>query len=148
MHLSALPSAYGIGTLGYEAYRFVDFLKYSGQKYWQLLPLVPLGEGNSPYKSSSCYAGEILYIDLDLLVLADLLKPEEIPEDPFKDGERINFEKLKSELEIQKHMEVLGITREQAEQLWLEDNTDFEDEEMKGMREKAKQNRRYENKNI
>ena len=51
---------------------------------------------------------------------------------------------LEKELEIQKHMEVLGITREQAEQLWLEDNTDFEDEEMKGMREKAKQNRRYE----
>ena len=51
---------------------------------------------------------------------------------------------LEKEKEIKKHMEVLGITREQAEQLWLEDNTDFEDEEMKGMREKAKQNRRYE----
>ena len=95
MHLSSLPSPYGIGTLGYEAYRFVDFLKDSGQKYWQMLPLVPLGEGNSPYKSSSCYAGEILYLDLDLLVNADLLTPDEIPCDPFKDGERINFEKVK-----------------------------------------------------
>ena len=95
MHLSALPSPYGIGTLGYEAYRFVDFLKASNQKYWQLLPLVPLGEGNSPYKSSSCYAGEILYLDLDLLVLADLLKPEELPKDPFIDSERINFDKVR-----------------------------------------------------
>ena len=95
MHLSALPSRYGIGTLGYEAYRFVDFLKSSGQKYWQFLPLVPLGEGNSPYKSSSCYAGEILYLDLDLLVLADLLKSDEIPEDPFIDGERVDFKAVK-----------------------------------------------------
>ena len=51
---------------------------------------------------------------------------------------------LEKELEIQKHIEHLGITREQAEQLWLEDNTDFENEEMKGMRERAKQDRRYE----
>ena len=51
---------------------------------------------------------------------------------------------LEKELEIQKHIEHLGITREQAEQLWLEDNADFENEEMKGMRERAKQDRRYE----
>lgn len=65
--LSSLPSKYGIGSLGEEAYRFADFLKQAGQTYWQLLPLCPLGRGNSPYSSFSTFAGEILYIDLDFL---------------------------------------------------------------------------------
>jgi len=76
--ISSLPSNYGIGTLGIESYRFIDFLVTTKQKYWQLLPLVPLGEGNSPYKSPSCYAGEILYIDLDFLITEGLLSPSDI----------------------------------------------------------------------
>ena len=79
MHISSLPSNYGIGSLGIEAYNFLDFLKESNQKYWQILPLVPLGEGNSPYKSASCFAGEILYIDIDFLVRDGLLKKSDIP---------------------------------------------------------------------
>lgn len=81
LHISSLPSKYGIGTFGDEAYRFVDFLKESGQRYWQILPLVPLGEGNSPYKSTCCFAGEPLYIDLELLVRDGLLEAAELPED-------------------------------------------------------------------
>ncbi len=78
LHISSLPSKHGIGTFGAEACRFADFLSETGQKYWQILPLVPLGDGNSPYKSSSCFAGEILYIDLDLLVDDGLLEAQEI----------------------------------------------------------------------
>lgn len=83
LHISSLPSAYGIGSLGAAAYEFVDFLAKSGGKYWQILPLVPLGEGNSPYKSSSCFAGEPLLIDLDLLVKDGLLENDELPEEDF-----------------------------------------------------------------
>ena len=63
--VSSLPSDYGIGTFGEQAFKFIDFLKNSRQRFWQILPLNPLGEGNSPYKSISCFAGEMLYIDLD-----------------------------------------------------------------------------------
>ncbi len=88
--VSSLPSKYGIGTFGIESYKFIDFLAETGQKYWQMLPLVPLGDENSPYKSSSCYAGEILYIDLPFLVRDGLLKPCDLPED-FCDGEKVDF---------------------------------------------------------
>ena len=76
--LSSLPSNYGIGTLGIEAYNFIDLLKETGQNYWQMLPLCPVGRGNSPYASISCFAGEILYIDLDMLTDDGLLKTSEI----------------------------------------------------------------------
>ncbi len=78
LHISSLPGAYGIGSLGREAYRFVDFLKSSRQTYWQLLPLCPVGRGNSPYSSVSSFAGELLLIDLEQLVNLGLLKPEDI----------------------------------------------------------------------
>lgn len=77
--VSSLQSKHGIGSFGIEAYRFVDFLRDSKQRFWQILPLNSLGEGNSPYKSISAYAGEILYIDLDILVHDGLLKPCDIP---------------------------------------------------------------------
>ena len=83
MHISSLPSRHGIGDLGSEAYRFVDFLKSSRQTYWQLLPLCPVGKGNSPYSSVSAFAGEILFIDLNSLVSDGLLSPDEIPEAEF-----------------------------------------------------------------
>ena len=69
MHISSLPSKYGIGTFGREAYRFVDFLEKAGQKYWQVLPMGPTDYGNSPYQSSSVFAGNPFFIDLDFLVL-------------------------------------------------------------------------------
>lgn len=81
--LSSLASKYGIGSLGEEAYIFANFLKKSGQTYWQFLPLCPIGKGNSPYSSLSTFAGEILYIDLDFLVREGLLKETEIPKTSF-----------------------------------------------------------------
>lgn len=95
LHISSLPSKYGIGTLGLEAYKFIDFLCEAGQGYWQILPIVPIGEGNSPYKSSSCFAGEILFIDLEFLVRDGLLKADELPEESF--SERVDYKKLKNE---------------------------------------------------
>ncbi len=78
MHLTSLPSPYGIGTMGKAAYDFVDFLSRADQSYWQILPLTPTGYGNSPYQSCSSYAGNPYLIDLDLLVKEKLLKKEEI----------------------------------------------------------------------
>ena len=57
MPVFALPGAYGIGTLGKEAYDFVDFLAASGQTYWQVLPIGPTGYGDSPDQSFSTFAG-------------------------------------------------------------------------------------------
>ena len=78
MHISSLPSPYGIGTLGKEAYRFVDFLERAGQKNWQILPLSPTGYGDSPYQSCSAFAGNHYFIDLDRLVEREYITQEEI----------------------------------------------------------------------
>jgi len=68
LHISSLPSPYGIGTFGKEAYRFVDFLHEAGQLYWQILPLGITGYGDSPYQSPSAFAGNHYFIDLEVLV--------------------------------------------------------------------------------
>ena len=73
LHISSLPSPYGIGTLGREAYAFADFLRAAGQRYWQLLPLGPTSYGDSPYQSFSTFAGNPYLIDLDLLAEDGLL---------------------------------------------------------------------------
>lgn len=80
MHISSLPSPYGIGTLGKEAYRFADFLHSAGQHYWQLLPIGPTSYGDSPYQSFSTFAGNPYFIDPDLLVEDGLLLQAELDE--------------------------------------------------------------------
>lgn len=77
MHISSLPGPYGIGTMGKQAFAFVDFLKKAGQTRWQILPLNPTGYGDSPYQSSSTFAGNHYLIDLDLLIEEGLLKKSE-----------------------------------------------------------------------
>lgn len=77
LHISSLPSKYGIGTFGKEAYEFVDFLKDSGQCFWQILPIGPTSYGDSPYQSTSTYAGNPYFIDFDLLAEDGLLKIHE-----------------------------------------------------------------------
>lgn len=78
MPISALPSRYGIGTLGKKAYEFADFLKRAGQRYWQLLPLGPTSYGDSPYQSFSSFAGNPYFIDLEELVEDKLLRKSEL----------------------------------------------------------------------
>ena len=68
LHITSLPGSEGVGTLGEEAYRFVDFLAETKQKIWQILPLGPVGYGHSPYQCYSAFAGNALLIDLKRLV--------------------------------------------------------------------------------
>lgn len=77
MHISSLPSPYGIGTMGEEAYRYVDFLKNAGQSYWQILPINQTSYGDSPYQSFSAFAGNPYFIDLDMLCEEGYLTKEE-----------------------------------------------------------------------
>ncbi len=91
----SLPSPYGIGTLGKEAYSFVDFLSKAGQRYWQLLPIGPTGFGDSPYQSFSAYAGNPYFIDLDMLCEDGLLKEEEYKNiEWYKSTNKIDYERL------------------------------------------------------
>lgn len=77
MHLSSLPSPWGIGTMGEQAREFIDFLARAGQRYWQLLPVGPTSYGDSPYQSFSTFAGNPYFIDLDDLKEDGLLREEE-----------------------------------------------------------------------
>lgn len=77
--LFSLPGSYGIGQMGQSAYRFIDYLSNSGFSHWQILPLHPIDSENSPYSSSSAFAGYPYYIDLNALVDDGLLMHEELP---------------------------------------------------------------------
>ena len=79
MHISSLPGPYYCGDLGKAAYRFADFLSDSGQSWWQMLPVNPVGLGNSPYSTICSFAGEPLYIELE-----GLAPPRPLPHDLFK----------------------------------------------------------------
>ncbi len=78
MPVSALPSPYGIGTLGKAAYDYIDFLVTAGQSWWQMLPVGPTSYGDSPYQSFSTFAGNPYFIDLDMLIEDGLLKKAEV----------------------------------------------------------------------
>ncbi|MFU8848550.1 MAG: 4-alpha-glucanotransferase [Opitutales bacterium] len=78
LHVSSLPSATGIGNLGAEAYRFVDFLNGAGMKIWQICPLGPTGYGDSPYQCFSAFAGNPYFIDLEPLIQAGLLTEADV----------------------------------------------------------------------
>lgn len=78
LHPTSLPTPYGIGDLGESAYRFVDFLANSDQQVWQILPLGPIGAGNSPYSAYSALAGNPLLISLDILYGDSLLTEEDL----------------------------------------------------------------------
>lgn len=77
LHITSLPSPYGIGTFGKAAEEFADWLKAAGQSVWQVLPLGPTGFGDSPYQAFSTFAGNPLLIDLDDLVENGLLTKAE-----------------------------------------------------------------------
>jgi 4-alpha-glucanotransferase len=68
LHPTSLPGPFGIGDLGPEAYKFIDFLAAAGQSLWQVLPLGPTGYGDSPYASYSAFAGNTLLVSPESLV--------------------------------------------------------------------------------
>ncbi len=95
MPIFSLASKGGIGTLGSEAYRFVDFLKAAKQSYWQILPLSPTGHGDSPYQSDSAYAGNPYFIDPEILINEGLLTQKEFKGFDFGDNaNKVDYEKI------------------------------------------------------
>ncbi len=98
MHITSLPNKQGIGTFGKESYDFIDFLKKSGQSYWQLLPIGPTGYGDSPYQSLSTFAGNILLIDLEVLKNKKLLTDADFKGRKFgRNDEVIDFTNVNKE---------------------------------------------------
>ncbi len=93
LHITSLPSPFGIGDLGPWAYRFVDFLAQARQSYWQILPLSPTSVacGNSPYSSPSAFAGNPLLISPDLLVQAGWLDEKDLGEPPSVPAGRVDY---------------------------------------------------------
>ncbi len=94
LHPTSLPSNYGIGDLGANVYRFVDFLHQARQTYWQILPLGPTGFGDSPYQCFSAFAGNANLIAPELLVDAGFLSWDEINRKPDFPAGRVDFGKL------------------------------------------------------
>lgn len=104
LHPTSLPGKYGIGTIGENAYHFVDFLVECGQKLWQVFPLGPTGYGDSPYQSFSTFAGNPLLIDLEFLKNDGLLSQSDLDEIPIFDKNNVDFGKL-----IQVKFELLAL---------------------------------------
>jgi 4-alpha-glucanotransferase len=91
LHPTALPGPHGSGDLGASAYHFVDWLVSAGQRWWQILPLGGIGAGNSPYMSSSAFAGNVLLIDLAELQRRGWLAAGAFAPDPASDASRVDF---------------------------------------------------------
>ncbi|MGH7808872.1 MAG: 4-alpha-glucanotransferase, partial [Candidatus Binatia bacterium] len=91
LHPTSLPGPYGIGDLGAQAYRFVDWLAPSGCKLWQVLPLGPTGYGDSPYQCFSAFAGNPYLISFDLLLQDGLLTQADLEDKPDFDASRVDF---------------------------------------------------------
>jgi 4-alpha-glucanotransferase len=97
LHPTSLPSRYGIGDLGYWAYRFVDFLAQAQMRLWQILPLVPPGAGESPYSSSSAFAGNPLLISLEKLQDMGYLSQADLSHElPEFHLDRVEFDRVKA----------------------------------------------------
>ncbi|MEH2117688.1 4-alpha-glucanotransferase [Nostoc sp.] len=94
LHPTSFPSRFGIGDLGLEAYRFIDFLKESHQQYWQVLPLGPTAYGNSPYMCYSAMAGNPLLISPEKLQDEGLLTEEDFANLPGFPEEKVDFEQV------------------------------------------------------
>lgn len=94
LHPTCFPSQFGIGDLGKEAYRFIDFLQESGQRYWQVLPLGPTGYGNSPYMSYSAMAGNPMLISPEKLRDEGLLQEEDFANLPLFPVEKVDYQQV------------------------------------------------------
>lgn len=132
LHPTSLPGRYGSGDFGAPAFHFVDWLASAGQKMWQMLPLGGIGPGNSPYMSSSAFAGNVLLIDLDDLHAHGWLTAVELAEHPGFNIHRVDYsvvhqyrmEKLRIAAgrfkeDTRHHAEFSAFCN--AEQSWLDD---------------------------
>lgn len=96
LHISSLPSDCGIGTLGKEAREFADFLSASGVTVWQVLPIGPTGYGESPYQSTSTFAGNPLFISIQDLIDKGIFSGRSLPEKPvFTDPAAVDYETVR-----------------------------------------------------
>ena len=91
LHPTSLPGRFGVGDLGPEAYRFVDFLAEAGQSFWQVMPLGPSGLGDSPYASTSAFAGNVNVVSPEALRDAGLLTEPDLRDAPGFPAERVDF---------------------------------------------------------
>lgn len=126
--ISSLPSPYGIGTFGKEAYHFVDQLKAAKQRYWQVLPLGPTSFGDSPYQSFSAFAGNPYFIDLDMLCEEKLLKVSEV--ENINWGEKEDFVSYEALWDNRYKVLRLAFNRsrykeDQAYKLFIKENEDW-----------------------
>lgn len=96
IHPTSLPSRFGLGDFGPEAHRFAEQLAAAGQTIWQVLPLGPVGTGNSPYQSYSAFAGEVLLISPELLVEEGVLEKKDIARIPEFPADKADFEAVRS----------------------------------------------------
>lgn len=96
LHITSLPGQQGCGTIGREAYEFVDFLNASAQSYWQILPTCPVDETGSPYHSVSARAGCHLLVDLEPLLQEGYLTAEEFSSLSSLNTARVDYSKLSS----------------------------------------------------
>lgn len=94
LHPTSFPGRYGIGDLGLEAYKFVDFLARSGQRLWQVLPLGPTGFGNSPYMCFSAIAGNPLLISPDMLLQNGFLSADDLNHVPDFPLDHVDFDRV------------------------------------------------------
>ncbi len=136
LHVSSLPGPFGIGTLGEEAYRFVNQLAEAGVRYWQVLPLTPPGSSNSPYASVSCFANNELFIDPRRLAEEGFFSQEELQSFYHKGMKNLadfgfatanvaNYLHLAfSRVSEEQHREMLAFVN--AESYWLNDYALFE----------------------
>lgn len=133
-HPTSLPGMHGIGDLGTAAYRFADFLADTGQSLWQILPLGPVGYGNSPYMSISAFAGNHLLLSLELLAErglltgADLEAPEGFSEQRVDYGKVAAFKRGALVKAFDRFQEIAAADEQQAfysycekNAAWLED---------------------------
>lgn len=93
LHVTSLPSPFGVGDLGPGAYRFVDYLARAGQRLWQVLPLVPAGLGHSPYASPSTFAGNPLLISPERLLDDGLLVPADLARVPGFSESQVDYDR-------------------------------------------------------
>lgn len=91
LHPTSLPGPYGSGDLGRGARNFVDWLARAGMGWWQMLPIVPVGPGNSPYSSTSAFAGTALLVDLEALAQEGLLTRGELRPPPGMRADRVRY---------------------------------------------------------